>query len=398
MVRSTTVDVLLLLGFQRLKNQVESRYFSLRRACHSLHNIRTSEASMKFVVDRGPCPKLELTAEGSGAKVKTDTDNLTRRLRGAGLSQNAIDAAWPSWWSDELASAPSGHAELRFALARRLGLSPKGLLGDRVEFVWQDEAYFKHLSTENAVQRAAITSFGMAIGRVLVKATPRAAPLGKVDALYLRRAVLAGRQFVDLHGILSTCWAVGIPVIYLRAFPLKNQAMHAMVVRIEDRYAILLGRNASYPAPVAFTLAHELGHILLGHLTDAPALVDLKDPATATEIDDQEREADRFGLTLLTSRPDPIIETTLSDFNAPTLANAVIHAAPQYRIEPGTLALVLAHSRGAWPVAMSALKFIYERRRSAWREVNGIANSQLAWDEISVDAANYVRNVMDTHG
>ena len=64
----------------------------------------------------------------------------------------------------------------------------------------------------------------------------------------------------------------------LRIFPLKNKAMHAMVVRVRGRYAILLGRDATYPAPVAFTLAHELGHVLLGHLGDAPALVDLRDP------------------------------------------------------------------------------------------------------------------------
>ena len=174
--------------------------------------------------------------------------------------------------------------------------------------------------------------------------------------------------------------------------------MHAMVVRVDDRYAILLGRDSRYPAPVAFTLAHELGHVLLGHLEGVPALAELKDPATATETDDQEYEADRFALTLLTSRPDPDIETSLPDFNAPTLAKAVSRAAPQYKIEPGTLALILAHSRGAWPVAMSALKFIYGSPRPVWRDVNSIADRQLAWDEIPIDAVEYVRSVLGVRG
>ena len=36
--------------------------------------------------------------------------------------------------------------------------------------------------------------------------------------------------------------------------------------------------------------------------------------------------------------------------------------------------------------------------RQVWREVNAIADSQLAWDEMSNDAANYVRNVMEARG
>ena len=49
---------------------------------------------------------------------------LTDELRQAGFSRTAIDAAWPSWWDEGLASSPSGRAELRFALARRVGLRP----------------------------------------------------------------------------------------------------------------------------------------------------------------------------------------------------------------------------------------------------------------------------------
>ena len=326
-------------------------------------------------------------------------DNLVPELRKAGLSREVIKAAWPSWWEEGLATDPSGQAELRFELARRLGLSPKTLMGERVEFVWKDEAHFKHLGTEGKTQRAALTSFGMAIGRLLVKATPHSPPLNNVDAFRLRKALLKERPFVDLQGLLSICWAFGIPVVSLRIFPLKKKAMHAMVVQIRGRYAILLGRDATYPAPVAFTLAHELGHVLLGHLCDAPALVDLRDPATVTQSDIQEREADRFGLKLLSSLSDPTIEINLPpDFNAPSLAKAVIRASSQYGIEPGTLALIIAHSRGVWPVAMSALKFIYDGPRQVWHEVNAIAESQLAWDEISDDAANYVRNVMGARG
>jgi Zn-dependent peptidase ImmA (M78 family) len=183
-------------------------------------------------------------------------------------------------------------------------------------------------------------------------------------------------------------------VIHLRVFPLEAKSMHAMVVALDRRFAVLLGRDAGYPAPVAFTLAHELGHIMLGHLADAPALVDLEDPVKARDGDEQEREADRFALTLLTGSPDPDIRTNLERFNAPTLAKAVLDVADRYAVEPGTLALCLAHRRNAWSVAMASFRFIYAERKPAWREVNGIASRQLDWDVLGDEAAGYLRNVM----
>lgn len=328
-----------------------------------------------------------------GGKLAEDGKNLIVRLRKAGFSRAAIQAAWPSWWSDEAEASPSGRAELRFALARRLGLEPKPLLGERVEFVWNEEAKFKHLSAENAAQKAALTSFGMSVGRLLLRATP-APETETATAEFLREAVLGGSGYVDLSSLLATCWALRIPVIHLRVFPLEAKSMHAMVVRSAGRFAILLGRDAGYPAPVAFTLAHELGHVMLGHLDEAPALIDLKDPALERDGDAQEEEADRFALTLLTGSPEPDIQTNVDRFNAPTLAGAVLEAGPRYRIEPGTLALCLAHRWRAWPVAMSALSFIYSDRKPAWREVNGVADGELQWDELSDEAAHYLRNVM----
>jgi hypothetical protein len=268
-------------------------------------------------------------------------------------------------------------------------------LGERVEFVWNDEAKFKHLSTQDAQQRAALTSFGMSIGRLLLKATQdRASTSVVATAGELRNAILASSEYVDLGALVGTCWAIGIPVICLRVFPLDTKSMHAMVVSHEGRSAVLLARDATYPSPVAFTLAHELGHIMLGHLQNSPALIDLDDPLTAQDQDAQEEEADRFALMLLTGSESPEITTNVDRFNAPTLADAVLKAAPQYRVEPGTLALCLAHARRAWPVAFSALRFIYDAPKPVWREINGLADMELDWDSIGDEAAHYLRNVM----
>lgn len=327
-------------------------------------------------------------------RVTADRKKLEAELRRAGLSDQAIKAAWPSWWSDEVEGSPSGRAELRFALARRLGLAPKALLGERVDFVWKSKARFKYLSTEDQTQQDAITSFGASIGRLLIRATPQEAVIGEIPALDLRNAILGGNDLVHLESLLATCWSVGIPVIHLRVFPLKAKSMHAMVIEDRGRYAILLGRDASYPAPVAFTLAHELGHIGLGHFDGSAAIVDLEDPATSKEKDAQEKEADEYALTLLTGSSVPEIKTDDDKFDAPTLAGAVIKASKEYGIEPGTLALSLAYQRRIWPIAMSALKFIYHHPQPVWKFVNEIADTSLSWDDISEESADYLRNIM----
>lgn len=272
-------------------------------------------------------------------------------------------------------------------------MSPQALIGERVEFVWKNEARFKHLSAADAPMEAALASFGMVVGGLLLRATKPAGDIGGIEAFALREAILAGRPFVDLQALIATCWGVGIPVVHIRIFPLDTKSMHAMVVRSGERCAILLGRDASYPAPVAFTLAHEIGHITLRHLENTAALVDMEESQKSSD-DNEESQADRFALALLTGSDDPQIETDKNQFNAPTLANAVLRAGPRHRIEPGALALCLAHQRGQWPVAMSALKFIYDQPLEVWREVNSIADHQLDWLAIGEEAADYVRRIL----
>jgi hypothetical protein len=322
------------------------------------------------------------------------TAKLRKELKRAGLTDQAVEAAWPLWWSDAASESPSAAAELRFTLARRLGLSPQSLAGDRVEFVWKENSRFKHLTKEEEVQRAALSSFGIAIGRMLVRGVEPASNLSGVPPDHLRNAILRSQHFVDLQGLLAACWGVGIPVIHLRVFPLSAKRMHAMVVRVRDRFAILLGRDASYPAPIAFTLAHEIGHIALKHLEATDAVVDMEDPAQIEPDDDEESAADHYALELLTGDPSPKIETNLDDFSAAQLARAVLVAGPDRNIEPGTLALCVAYQNKNWAQANSALKMIYGQSKPVWREVNLLAAKQIDWSAVGSDSTDYLRAVM----
>jgi hypothetical protein len=195
------------------------------------------------------------------------------------LNPLAIDAAWPTWWIEEAEASASARAELRFSLARKLGLDPLSLLEDSEEprFVWREEARFKHLAGEGELERAAITSFGRAVGAILISAAPAASTtISGVSANALRELILGRQAHVRLLDLLSLCWSVGIPVIHLRVFPWPQKRMAAMAVRLADRCAILLGKDSMYPANISFFVAHELGHVALQHLEPGRAIVDLE--------------------------------------------------------------------------------------------------------------------------
>ncbi len=326
--------------------------------------------------------------------MNSETKKLVDELKDAGFTRAAIDAAWPSWWSDDAESSPSARTELRFALARKLGLSPKPLLGERVEFVWNDEARFKHLTIDDKRQQSVLASFGVSIGRILVRSLEKSV-LGPITASSLREAILSNSTYVDLRSLVSFCWSVGIPVIHLRVFPLAAKNMHAMVVSADDQYAILLGKDDKYPSALAFTLAHEIGHILLGHLVNSPALVDMADPGEGGVDDAQEVQANEFALELLTGSPSPNIQTQLEFFSARALARSVINAAPHYKIEPGTLALCAGFVTQRWPAAVGALKYIYGAPAPFWELINGIAAQQLEWDKIGSESADYLSKIMN---
>jgi hypothetical protein len=326
-------------------------------------------------------------------------EQLRGRLRELGLSDAVIGAAWPRWWSQEAEGSASARAELRFGIARRLGLDPGSLLEatDAPRFLWRQEARFKHLSGESEREREGITSFGRAVAGVLLAGTPVGeARTGQLAAGRAREVILAsGRPFVALGDLLALSWAIGVPAAHLRVFPWARKRMAAMSVDVGGRAAVLLGRDSSFPATLAFYLAHELGHIALGHLTADRQIVDLQDEEPSLESDSEELEADAYALELLTGRPSlTVLPSGPGRVHGRSVAQSASAAASELQIEPGTLALCFGYSTGDWRTANAALNEIYAPAQPVWRAVNAIAIEQLDLSELPGDAGEFVEAVL----
>jgi hypothetical protein len=326
-----------------------------------------------------------------------ETGRLKQRLRQLGLSETVIDSAWPEWWSESADPSPSARLELRFSLARKLGLDARSLIDEEgvPRFIWRDEARFKNLSGESEAERSAIASFGRAFGSIIIGAAPIGQSGMPADSITIRNSILRSQPFVSLADLLVLSWTTGIPVVHLRIFPLLRKRMAAMSVRIGDRSAILLGKDSMYPAQIAFYLAHEIGHVALGHLTKETAIVDLESNRLAIGGDDQEEiEADRFALQILTGHLDPRVLPLPGTYNAPALADAVLRSAPILHTEPGTLALCFGYSTGNWAVVNSAMKFIYSSGKPVWTEVNRLAMRELSTEQVPSDSRPYLNSVL----
>jgi hypothetical protein len=337
----------------------------------------------------------QASIRGGHAVVSAEA-SLRRELQKAGLTNRAIAAVWPEWWSSDAEASLSAATELRYTVARRLGISPSSLFDGPPRFVWRDEAKFKNLGTASKTEQGILTSFGVAAGRALISAAPPPLAPPLTTATELRRDILESSSYVRLDDLVVACWSLGIPVVKTNVYPLPQKRMQAVTIRLDDRYAILIGRDSTFPAWIAFILAHEIGHIVHGHITGSAALLEMGDLLQAKERDDEELEADRFALALLTGNERPVVTSDAQHYSALQVASAVLRTGPEERIDPGVLALCLAYSTGRWKQSIGALKRIdgQEFPEDVGVRVNRIADNYLDWSSLTSERADYLHKIL----
>lgn len=343
------------------------------------------------MAENGPASRYstDRTDVRQGGSVTNSAGDLRQDLRSVGLSTPAIDAVWPGWWSDEADESASARAQLRLELAQRFGIDPETLFEGPPRFVWED-ALFKNLGDVTPRELIALSSFGSAVGRALWAQSGESADL-PTSPLPLREAILRNHAFVTLEGLLQACWGLRIPVVHLMVFPLREKRMHAMAVRAPRRAAILLGRKTAFAAQAAFYVAHELGHVALGHGASHSSVVDVGDPLAAENRDDDERAADAYALELLTGRPEIIVDPGTNQFNARSLADAVVRQTQSGdQVDPAVFALCAGHTTGRWDATFGALKLLPPGEQDVTGYVNAVAERQLSLGAADWSAQEYL--------
>jgi Zn-dependent peptidase ImmA (M78 family)/transcriptional regulator with XRE-family HTH domain len=169
------------------------------------------------------------------------------------------------------------------------------------------------------------------------------------DPRQIRLAVMerAASPVVSLDALLSWAWDAGIVVLPLA----KAKDFVAAVWTIDETPVIVIAESRAVAAYWLFDLAHEIGHLALGHVGEA-GIVDVEAPEAQGLDDDQEREANAFALALLLGEPDALLADvrTRTKNDAPRLFKfSVRDVAAERHVSPGVLGFAAAHEMSDVP-------------------------------------------------
>ena len=343
------------------------------------------------------------------AKTPITVKSAFESLQAAGYPRAFVTKPLPEWWDNSLLKTSAGAFQFALILKQRLGLEVNfGQDGNLAIEPRAAHANFKHLASTREEELNVAASLGIALARLAVFATkrPYVGLPNDPASLYAMVRSITGRGHVDFEGLLALCWSHGIPVLFLKEMPRNTKRMTGMAVMADGRPAILLGFNYTHYSKQLFVLAHELAHILCGHVQNNGALID-EEIADVSEglggraqirRDEQEREADIFALSLIRNgNLDVIKRMPRIAGSAAVLAAEASRLGRETGIDPGHLILSYAKDQEDWMTANQALNFS-EQARSAIDLVRASFMDSIDLDAISDESAEHLLSMQGING
>ncbi len=321
--------------------------------------------------------------------------DLYRRLGAVGLTRKIIrQAILPEWWDDQVAANPAGFAEGISFLSRHLGLDLASLRDPAKSVTFRDLGVCKFKKSKNATeeQLALARSMATQVARLVNVATMEPCLSLPATALQMRREIIGqGHRWVGLANLIDYCWSSGIPVVHLSPL-LKAKRPDGLAVKVRGRPVIVLCKQDRFTAWLLFILAHELGHIALGHIPEDGALIDESVKNNVRDV--EEEAANEFAIELLTGDEDRQYFASGRWPNAAQLAEAAQEIGRRHEVDPGHVVLNHAYSMGPgfWPVANAALA-ILEPKRDALGVVRRKMAEHLDWSRLPEDSSEFLMRV-----
>ena len=328
------------------------------------------------------------------------------RLGAVGFPQAFVrKTVLPDWWDEAMVETQAGYETTVGLLATRLGITHASLRDPDAAPAFRDDApvCFKLKDGTSTHEVSASQAFAVQVARLALKGVP-ARPAPTASALDVRRDLLAdGRPWIDLGALLGWCWASGLPVLHVDCRVVRSRTMDAMAVRVDGRHAVVLSRHETSPARLLFHLAHELGHVLLGHLAADGVIAD-ENIANRAETDGagrdvQEDEANAFAVTLLTGSPKTVYRLGALA-RAETLAakardkGEAGHVLPASVVLLNTQYLRTTHPHiKPWGRVDKALR-ILEPDADAPAQINAALGAHLDWSALSDDRADFLADAL----
>lgn len=318
---------------------------------------------------------------------------LFARLRGIGLPTPYVKGyLLPEWWDDSVATTPAGFTEAVWTIARHLGVPPEQLRDHSAPLDLPRPRFVQFKlgkgTEEQSVELARV--LGERVARFALLGVDRAERAPENSARGIHAVILeSGAPWVSFGTLLDYCWSIGVPVLHLAKLPGSTKKMDGLAVNIDGRPAIVLASNRPNPSWLLFHLAHELGHIVLGHIDDGGTLVD--GDIDRDNTDPRERAANDFAIELITGKVGTRILPKARWPTAPALAASAERLGREINVDPGHIVLNYAHSMPGnfWAVANAAAKLLPSDGDAA-QMIRARLSSNLGWSSLPNDAAEFV--------
>jgi hypothetical protein len=236
----------------------------------------------------------------------------------------------------------------------------------------------------HGIARQAAAVVAQAVTTPLLRTYPSA------EELHADLKAAGTESWVTLGDLVEWCWKSGIPVIHVSQFPDACRKPDGMALKTnDDRPVIVLCRQTTSPAWQSFILAHELAHIILGHVPSGGAVVDSQVANSSEEK--EEIDANAFASIVLTGQSDMGLYSRMKMYPG-SLAEAALDYGRRNRVSPAVVALNWGFNIKDWAVANGAVQLL-EKDENALRVLRECGSAALEWDHLSADAAEWLERM-----
>ena len=336
-----------------------------------------------------------------------DIKTFYQRLARLGFPRKFVnEVLLPDWWCDEFEQQKGAVCEAAAHVSRRTNLDFEALL-DATQSPFFREGGNPCYKLRHGTEQSNLTNaqaMAERVAELVAYSYPQPLnPFETIDAHAIRKQILSNSDFVTLESLLMFCWGSGIPVVHTNCFPdsLGQKKFDGMVGEYSDCPVILIGKNHKSPAWLAFIVAHELGHIVCGHVKGSSIVDEKIEPDEQGDL--QELEADQFAIEVLFGRKDASYDC-LENLNPQSLIAYATAKSKSDTVVPMLVILNYAWFKAkkaaskeaksaVWKIANKALVKIEDKNITASKLINRELEKRLAWDILSDDNQEFLERM-----
>lgn len=319
---------------------------------------------------------------------------LYKKLSAIGFPKRFVqEKGLPSWWNEELDNKPVAVLEGAGHIAQRLHLDLKSLLAENQapQFKPLLHTKFKYHQQDKADVPEVAHQLASRVAEVVADTIKLEFKPIPSDPHQVRSEIVAKHPQVTLYSLLDYCWEHGIAVVYFKNYPKNTRKITGMIQWQYDYPVIVLSSGKTQPVCLAFDLAHEMGHLALGHIKEG-ILID--DDIKQDSDDREEIDSNQFAVKLLVNSFDNSLGNKKFN-NAQNLKNKIFQLLENdSTIDPSALALNYGwYNKKYFALSMKCVNLINAPKEGE-KTINNFLEQHLNWDELSDDNADYLDQIL----